>query len=78
VACAALAGETLADLILDRDTARTHLPWVGHRSRLWEPEPLRWLGIATMTAAMAAADRAEQRTGRPSKAAGVLSRWIGK
>jgi glycine/D-amino acid oxidase-like deaminating enzyme len=78
VACAALAGETLADLILDRDTARTHLPWVGHRSRLWEPEPLRWLGIATMTVAMAAADRAEQRTGRPSKAAGVLSRWIGK
>ena len=21
------------------------LPWVGHRSRRWEPEPIRWLGI---------------------------------
>ena len=21
------------------------LPWVGHRSRRWEPEPLRWLGV---------------------------------
>ena len=28
-----------------RDTALTTLPWVGHRSPRWEPEPLRWLGI---------------------------------
>jgi hypothetical protein len=24
------------------------LPWVGHRSRNWEPEPLRWLGVRGM------------------------------
>jgi glycine/D-amino acid oxidase-like deaminating enzyme len=78
VASAALAGATLADLILDRDTARTGLPWVGHRSRRWEPEPLRWLGISAMTAAMSGADRAEQRSGRPSKRAKALSRLIGK
>ena len=29
-----------------RTVARlTDLPWVGHRSKSWEPEPLRWLGI---------------------------------
>jgi glycine/D-amino acid oxidase-like deaminating enzyme len=45
VAAANLAGRTLADLILGKETERTELPWVGHRSRRWEPEPLRWLGI---------------------------------
>ena len=45
VAAANLAGRTLADLILRRDTDRARLPWVGHRSRRWEPEPIRWLGI---------------------------------
>ncbi|HWA68150.1 MAG TPA: FAD-dependent oxidoreductase [Mycobacteriales bacterium] len=78
VACSALAGETLADLILGRDTDLTRLPWVGHRSPDWEPEPLRWLGICAMTAAMAAADRAERRTGRSSAVAAGLSRLIGK
>ncbi|MCU0264243.1 MAG: FAD-binding oxidoreductase, partial [Candidatus Nanopelagicales bacterium] len=44
VGTANLAGRTLADLITGRDTALTALPWVNHRSRRWEPEPLRWLG----------------------------------
>ena len=39
-----LAGRTLRDLVLRRETDLTRLPWVGHRSRRWEPEPLRWLG----------------------------------
>jgi glycine/D-amino acid oxidase-like deaminating enzyme len=56
-----LAGCTLADLILGRDTARTTLPWVGHTSRDWEPEPLRWLGVRGVYALFRAADRAERR-----------------
>jgi glycine/D-amino acid oxidase-like deaminating enzyme len=44
VATANLSGRTLADLILGRDTAISRLPTVNHRSRAWEPEPLRWLG----------------------------------
>jgi glycine/D-amino acid oxidase-like deaminating enzyme len=51
-----LAGRTLADLVLDRRTALTELPWVGHRSRNWEPEPLRWLGVRGMYLAYRAAD----------------------
>jgi glycine/D-amino acid oxidase-like deaminating enzyme len=45
VAAANLAGRTLADLITGNLTERTTLPWVGHHSRNWEPEPIRWLGI---------------------------------
>ena len=45
VATANLAGRTLAQLITGRESDLTHLPWVGHRSRDWEPEPLRWMGV---------------------------------
>ena len=45
MAAANLAGRTLADLIVGDLSDRTTLPWVGHRSRRWEPEPIRWLGI---------------------------------
>ena len=43
VAAANLAGRTLADLVLGRDSDLVRLPWVGHRSPPWEPEPWRWL-----------------------------------
>jgi glycine/D-amino acid oxidase-like deaminating enzyme len=56
-----LAGRTLADLVLDRRTPLTELPWVGHRSRNWEPEPLRWLGVRGMYLAYRAADWHESR-----------------
>lgn len=57
VAAANLAGRTLADLILRRPTPRTGLPWVGHRSRRWEPEPVRWLGINAALRGTALLDR---------------------
>jgi glycine/D-amino acid oxidase-like deaminating enzyme len=72
-----LAGRTLADLILGRDTELTRLPWVGHRSRPWEPEPLRWLGINAGLRGMTAADGEERLTGRPSVAARVLAPLLG-
>ncbi len=60
-----LAGRTLADLVLRRDTALTRMPWVGHHSRAWEPEPLRWLGVRGMYSAYKLADEHESR-GRSS------------
>ena len=54
-----LAGRTLADLVLGRRTELTELPWVGHRSKSWEPEPLRWLGVRGLYAAYKLADRHE-------------------
>jgi glycine/D-amino acid oxidase-like deaminating enzyme len=76
VATTNLAGRTLADLVLGHDTDLTRLPWVGHRSRAWEPEPLRWLGINAGLRAMTWADREELRTGRESRIAKVVSPFI--
>ncbi|MFT4279995.1 NAD(P)/FAD-dependent oxidoreductase [Microbacterium sp.] len=63
VATTNLAGRTLADLVLGRETERTTLPWVGHRARRWEPEPLRWLAVHGLYAAYHLADRQESRGG---------------
>lgn len=56
-----LAGRTLTDLVLGRRTPLTELPWVDHRSRNWEPEPLRWLGVRGLYLAYKAADWHESR-----------------
>ncbi len=77
VATTNLAGRTLADLILRTDSDLTRLPWVNHRSRPWETEPLRWLGINAGLHTMGWADRAEGRTGRSSRAAQVMGRFLG-
>ncbi len=72
-----LAGRTLRDLVLGRDTELTGLPWVNHRSRPWEPEPLRGLGVNAGLRAMAAADLEERLTGHPSRAARALAPLLG-
>ncbi|CAM5439944.1 FAD-binding oxidoreductase [Streptomyces tanashiensis] len=64
VATANLAARTLRDLIQQDSgqsgpTDLTALPWVNHKVRKWEPEPLRWLGVQTMYAAFRGADRRE-------------------
>ena len=78
VGCSALAGRTLADLVLGADTELTRLAWVGHEWRRWEPEPLRWAGVHGVNALMASADRVEARTGRQSKRAALVSRLVGE
>ncbi|WP_159499265.1 FAD-binding oxidoreductase [Microbacterium sp. 18062] len=60
-----LAGHTLADLVLGHDAERTRLPWVGHRARRWEPEPLRWLAVRGVYGAYRRADRAESASASP-------------
>jgi glycine/D-amino acid oxidase-like deaminating enzyme len=72
-----LAGRTLRDLVLGRDSELTRLPWVGHRSPRWEPEPLRWLGINAGLRAMTLADAEERVTGRPSVVARVMAPLLG-
>lgn len=60
-----LAGRTIADLILDQQSELTSLPWVNHRVRKWEPEPLRWIATKGLYTAYGMADNAEYR-GRPT------------
>lgn len=56
-----LAGRTLTDLILERRTDIIELPWVNHRVRKWEPEPLRWIATKALYTAYGMADRSELR-----------------
>ena len=72
-----LAGRTLTDLILERHTDITALPWVGHRSPRWEPEPIRFVGINAGLRLASAAVRAEERTGRPTWQSRALDRVTG-
>jgi glycine/D-amino acid oxidase-like deaminating enzyme len=71
VAAANLAARTLRDLILERDSELTRLPWVGEPFPRWEPEPLRFVGVRSTYALMGVADRRETRTGRTAIAARV-------
>jgi glycine/D-amino acid oxidase-like deaminating enzyme len=74
-----LAGRTLADLITGAaDGELAALPWVGHRSPNWEPEPLRWVGLNAGLRVMSLADREEARSGRPSRAAAFMGRFLGE
>ena len=67
VAAANLAGRTLRDLVLGEPSDLAALPWVGHRPRRWEPEPLRWGAIRGVYSLYRRADRDEARSGRPSR-----------
>lgn len=73
-----LAGRTLTDLILGRNSNLTGLAWVGHRSRRWEPEPLRWLEVNAGLRAMTIADAEERLTHRQSLTAAFMGRFVGR
>jgi glycine/D-amino acid oxidase-like deaminating enzyme len=71
-----LAGRTLRDLSLGRDTPLTRLPWVGRQVRRWEPEPLRWLGVRGMHTLLKAADNREAKgASQPSRLA-TFGYWL--
>lgn len=77
VATSNLAGRTLADLVMGADTALSHLPIVNRRSRAWEPEPLRWLGVRAAYALLFAADRHEARqAGSRTALAARVAGWL--
>jgi glycine/D-amino acid oxidase-like deaminating enzyme len=67
VVAANISGRTLADLVLGRDTELTRLPWVGHRGRNWEPEPLRFIASRMIVGILGSADRHEDRTGHKAR-----------
>jgi glycine/D-amino acid oxidase-like deaminating enzyme len=79
VAAANLAGRTLRDLLLGRDSELTRLPWVdAPPARAWEPEPLRYLGARGLYRLYRVADALESRRGRPSQVAAVADRIAGR
>ena len=77
VAAANLAGRTIADLVLRPDSPLVALPWVQHRSRRWEPEPVRWASINGARRLAGWIDEQESERGRTPRLASVLDRIVG-
>ncbi len=76
VVAAHLGGRTLADLILRRTSDLTAMPWVGHRSRNWEPEPLRYLASKAIVSVLGSADRREDATGRRARRTKLVAPFV--
>lgn len=77
VATSNLAGRILRNLLLGRDDELNTLPVVNHRSKKWEVEPFRWLGVNAGLRAAAAADAEEKLTKKPSKISAALESLTG-
>ncbi len=60
-----IAGRVLTDLITATPSPLTSLPLVNHRSRNWEIEPFRWIGVRYAQWAVGRLDATAERTGTP-------------
>ena len=78
VALSYLAAGAIADLILEKQSARAQLPFVQWKNPRWEPEPLRWIAINTAIKLSGFADKEEKRTNRPSGIIKILSSITGQ
>ena len=76
VVAANLAGRTLADLVLGRETDLVTLPWVNHRSPRWEPEPLRFVASRAIVAILGSADRHEDTKGRAARRTKLVEPFV--
>jgi len=71
-----ISGRTMRDLILGHSTDLTSLPWVGHHTRDWEPEPLRFIASRLIHQTLASADAYEERTGKPAKRVRLVAPFL--
>jgi glycine/D-amino acid oxidase-like deaminating enzyme len=78
VAASNLAGRTLRDLVLGRETDLTRLPWVGSPARDWEPEPLRFMGARGIYTMYRLADHQERVRNHRSRIAAVANKIAGR
>ena len=76
VTAANISGRTMRDLILGESTDLTSLPWVGHHTRNWEPEPLRFVASQLIHKTLASADAYEERTGKPAKRVRLVAPFL--
>jgi glycine/D-amino acid oxidase-like deaminating enzyme len=76
VVAANISGATLADLVLGRDSDLVTMPWVGHHSPRWEPEPLRFLASEAIIKTLGGADRREDATDRPARRVRLLKPFL--
>ena len=63
VTAAYVAGRIVGDLVNERDTEHTAVPWVRSVPRNWEIEPFRWIGAQAVRVMYEVADGVEHRRG---------------
>jgi glycine/D-amino acid oxidase-like deaminating enzyme len=78
VALSYLAAGAMADLILEKKTERTQLPFVQWKNPAWEPEPLRWLAVNGAIRLSGLSDKEERSTKRSSGIMKILSSITGQ
>jgi hypothetical protein len=76
VVAANIAGRTMRDLVLSRNTDLISLPWVGHHTRRWEPEPLRFIAAWLISNNLSSADAYEERSGQPAKRTRLVAPFL--
>lgn len=76
VTAANISGRTMRDLILGYSTELTSLPWVGHHTRNWEPEPIRFIASRLITQALKSSDAYEERTGKSARRARLVAPFL--
>jgi glycine/D-amino acid oxidase-like deaminating enzyme len=76
VVAANISGRTIRDLVLGNNTDLTSLPWVGHHTRNWEPEPIRFIASRLIAKTLDASDDYEERTGKPAKRARLVKPFL--
>ena len=69
-----VGGRYLAADILGQLHSLRPLPFVGHRSRRWEPEPARWLAARYIQSSFARLDRKAELSGRPPSGRSLAER----
>jgi glycine/D-amino acid oxidase-like deaminating enzyme len=78
VATSNLTGRVLTDLITESDSELTRLPTVTHQPVLWEPEPLRSLGVNLVRRSIYFDNAQVERTGKYPKATALLRQVLGR
>ena len=63
VATTNLAGRTLAAMITGQESDLLTLPHANHKTRRWEPEPFRFIGVRFMQREFMRIDRKAEATG---------------
>lgn len=75
-----VAGRIVADLVHERETEHTAVPWVRSSPRNWEVEPLRWIGSHAVRIMYGIADGIEHRLGgtRTSRIGSLATKISGR
>lgn len=71
-----LSARLLTDILLGRQSDLRKLPIASRRSRLWEPEPLRWIGVRYVQDAFRRMDQARD-SGKPPPIDTPIARRLG-